>query len=141
MTKVLIAEDDATLRSAYQTKLTLEGMEVQTAMDGEEALQKANEWNPDVVLLDLMMPKMSGTDFLKAYDVINVHPNVKVVVFTNLAAPDAVTEVMKLGAVRFLPKSSTTPNAIVAEIKDVISSTSPSSAAGNPPPQENTPAV
>src|SRR3989344_5344329 len=112
MTKVLIVEDDGTLRSAYKTKLTLEGMEVETVTDGEEALQKANEWNPDIILLDLMLPKMSGAEFLKAYDVINTHPNVKVVVFTNLAAPEAISEIMKLGAVRYLPKVSTTPNAI-----------------------------
>ena len=100
-------------------------MEVETVTDGEEALQKANEWNPDIILLDLMLPKMSGAEFLKAYDVINTHPNVKVVVFTNLAAPEAISEIMKLGAVRYLPKVSTTPNAIVDEIKDVIKNSLP----------------
>lgn len=125
MTKVLIAEDDQTLRSAYKTKLTLEGMEVEVAVDGEEALQKANEWNPDVILLDLMMPKMSGVDFLKAYDVKIAHPNVKVIVFTNLATSESVSEVMGLGASRYLPKASTTPNAIVEEIKDIIKNTEP----------------
>ncbi len=120
MTKVLIAEDDQTLRSAYKTKLTLEGMDVETAVDGEEALKKANEWAPDIILLDLMMPKMSGIDFLKAYDILTVHTNVKVLVFTNLASSDSISEVMKLGATKYLSKINTTPNAIVEEIKDII---------------------
>ena len=120
MTKVLIAEDDVTLRSAYKTKLTIEGMEVRTASDGEEALQIANEWNPDVILLDIMMPKKSGIEVLKEYDVNTKHPNCKVVVFSNLSTPDAPEEGLAEGAVKYLPKASSNPNFIVQTIKELL---------------------
>lgn len=120
MTKVLVVEDDPILLSAYQTKLTREGIEVETAVDGEEALKKASANEPDLILLDLLMPKMSGIEFLRQYDVRSKHPDVKVVVFSNLATVDAPKQAFALGAVKFLPKATSTPNYIVKVIKEVL---------------------
>jgi DNA-binding NarL/FixJ family response regulator len=117
--KVLIVEDDDSLRMVYATKLQMEGFEVETAADGAEGFKLAEKSNPGVVLLDLMMPHMSGLDFLRAYDVKNKHKNCKVVVFSNVQDPKSVDETQKLGAVKFLTKASITPNDMVGIVKEV----------------------
>lgn len=61
--KVLIVEDDQFLVNIYQTKLTKEGYQIETALDGEEGLEKVGKFNPDIILLDLILPKMNGFFF------------------------------------------------------------------------------
>ncbi len=120
MAKILVAEDDNIIRSAYITKLTMEGYEVFEASNGEEALEIANKEEPDIVLLDVVMPKMSGIEFLKEFDVKTKHPNTKVIVFSNRADKETPEEAIKLGAVKFLPKATYTPNDITNLIKDLL---------------------
>lgn len=117
MGKVLIVEDDLILRSAYTTVLTMEGFEVRGAQDGLEGLQMAKDDEPDVILLDMLMPKLSGTEFLKKYNLLKNHPNVKVIVFSNTAVPEQMSEVMELGAARYLTKSEFTPKEMVTTIR------------------------
>ena len=121
MTKrVLVVEDDDTLRSAYSTKLTMEGFEVATASDGFEGLRQAEEHEPDVILLDLKMPGMSGIELLEAYELKERHPHVMAIVFSNLMVPGLAQRVIELGAVRFLTKATVTPREMVRVIREVL---------------------
>src|SRR5258707_199648 len=62
---ILLVDDDLTLREMYEERFKAEGFSVETAKDGEEALQKATELHPNIILLDIMMPKINGLDVLK----------------------------------------------------------------------------
>lgn len=123
MYKVLIAEDQEILRKAYNAKLKIEGFSVFLAEDGQQALDIANKENPDVILLDIMMPNMGGVEFLEKYDVKTKHPNAKVVVFSNLSDATTADSVFALGAKKFLPKATSTPNELIKIINDLINET------------------
>jgi len=118
--KILIIEDDAILQSAYDTVLTMEGYETKTAPDGVEGLGIAQEWDPNVILLDMLMPNLNGLEFLKAFDPKTKHPNTKIIVFSNMSVPSDVKDAMGLGASKYLTKSSFTPKEMVTIIKEVL---------------------
>lgn len=120
MPKILIVEDDSILQSAYDTVLTMEGYETRTAPDGIEGLRLAQEDEPDVILLDMLMPNLNGLEFLRAYDAKNKHPHCKIIVFSNMSVPSDVKDAMQLGATKYLTKSSFTPKEMVSIIKEVI---------------------
>lgn len=118
--KILVVEDDDILRSAYTTKLSMEGFEVSAADSGMEALRQAERNEPDVILLDLHMPGMSGLEMLEAYDPRKKHPSVEVIVFSNLMIPGLAEKVSKLGAARFLTKATVTPREMVRVIRETL---------------------
>jgi CheY-like chemotaxis protein len=117
---VLIVEDDAMLRSAYETVLTMDGYETSTASDGQEALAIGRKLDPDVILLDMLMPNMNGLEFLEQFNVKSEHPKTKIIVFSNMSVPSDVKDAMRLGATKYLTKSSFTPREIEDIIKEVI---------------------
>lgn len=119
-TKVLIVEDDMVLQSAYETVLNMEGYDTKTAPDGMEGLRIADEMEPDVVLLDMLMPNLGGLEFLKAFNVKKKHPKTKVIVFSNMSVPSDVKDAMQLGASKYLTKSSFTPKEMVSIIEEVL---------------------
>ncbi len=94
MTRILVVEDDPTIQKIYRNVLTKEGYEVEVASDGKEGLTKATAKEPDLIILDMLMPNMSGIEFLRAYDIINKHPSVKVIAFSNTEQPQRVSEAM-----------------------------------------------
>jgi DNA-binding response OmpR family regulator len=120
MPKILFIEDDVHLTDTYNFLFTQEGYEVVWAQNGEEGLRKANEENPDVIVLDMMMPTMSGLDFLKLYDPKNKHPNVKVIAFSNMQTDVFMHEAIKLGAMKYEIKSTFSPRKLVALIMDLF---------------------
>ncbi len=117
--KILIIEDDAILQGAYDTVLTMEGYETKTAPDGIEGLRVAEEMEPDVILLDMLMPNLNGLEFLRAYEPKVKHPNTKIIVFSNMSVPSDVKDAMQLGASKYLTKSSFTPKEMVGIIKEI----------------------
>ena len=124
MTKntVLIIEDDELLREVYATKLQMEGFAVDTARDGMEGLQKATDVEPDVILLDMLMPQMNGLEFLRAYRLTSQHPNVTALVISNKSSTKEINEAKTMGAKDYLIKSHHTPAEIVARIRDYLPS-------------------
>jgi CheY-like chemotaxis protein len=117
---VLIVEDDAVLRSAYETVLTMEGYRAQTAADGLKALDAAETEEFDVILLDMLMPNLGGLEFLQAFEAKTKHPKTKIIVFSNMSVPSDVKDAMQLGATKYLTKSSFTPKEMESIITEVL---------------------
>ena len=104
MTKILLCDDSKFLRLATERALVRAGYEVSTATDGEQALQLARDNKPDLILLDMLLPKMTGPDVLKALKKDPATAGIAVVVFTGLSQKNAA-RLQKDGACGFLEKS------------------------------------
>ena len=120
MTKVMVVEDDASLREIYSIRLTAEGYEVVSAGDGEEALAAAVREKPELILSDVMMPKISGFDML---DILRATPEtaaVKVVMMTALSSEDQRARGEGLGADRYLVKSQVGIEDVINAIHEVL---------------------
>lgn len=122
MNKVLIIEDDAFLRKAYNNVLTKEGFEVLLATDGEEGLRLAKENSPDIVLLDMLMPKLDGIGFLEQIDLKTNYPNMKVIVFSNMSIQEKIDRALELGATDYKTKAMFSPKEMIQLIRDTLSS-------------------
>jgi two-component system alkaline phosphatase synthesis response regulator PhoP len=120
MAKILIVEDDIALNQAYELILKKEGHEVQTAFDGQEALDKAEKFKPLVILLDLLMPVKGGLDFLREYDVLKKHKDTFVVILSNLGDEAAVEEGMELGAYKYVVKAHASPAQLSVLVNHLI---------------------
>lgn len=116
--KVLIVEDDAFLRKILSTKFGKEGFDVVTAGDGEEALEMMRKEGPDLVLLDLVLPKMSGFEVLTDARTDKALSSIPVIVLSNLSQDEDIERVTKLGAVAFLTKVDNSINEIVMRVKE-----------------------
>lgn len=120
MANILIVEDDADLNTAYKIILENEGYTVKSAFNGQEALEALKSFEPDLILLDLLMPIMGGLEFLQNYELQKKHPSVKVLIFTNMENSPEVTEAYKLGAHRCIIKSWTAPQNLARVISDAL---------------------
>lgn len=126
--RILIVEDDRDLNNAYSIILRNEGHEVVNAFDGKEALEKVKDFEPDLILLDLLMPIMGGLEFLQHFDLVAKHPNVKVLIFTNMENSPEVNEAYKLGAHRCIIKSWTAPHNLARVVKGTLQAPTPAKA-------------
>lgn len=123
MAKILIVEDDSLLSNMYAAKFKKDGFDVSTAGNGEEGLAKIQSEKPDIILLDIMMPKMNGLEVLEKVKADNALKSIPVILLTNLArGEDDVNKGLELGAVAYLVKSKVTPVEVVTKIKQVIKS-------------------
>lgn len=118
--KILLVEDDEFLAELYATKLNLEGFEVTLAVDGEKGLKLAKETNPDLVLLDIILPKMDGFEVLKGIKADASLKNTPVILLTNLSQKDEVKRGLDLGANDYLIKAHFMPSEVVKKIKQTI---------------------
>ena len=115
--KILLVEDDTTLAEVYRSRLELEGFETQNVTNGEKALSAIQEYKPDLVLLDAMMPKISGFDVL---DIIRNTPstaNTRVIMLTALSQPKDKERAESLGVDEYLVKSQVVIGDVVARVK------------------------
>lgn len=124
--KILIVEDEVTLSEAYYTLLKQAKYDVQVAHDGRDALEKLTTFDPDLILLDLRMPILDGVGFLREYDLIHEHPEVKVVVFSNYDMQDEIDEAYQLGAERYILKAWASPRDILNLVEDTLGATAQS---------------
>jgi DNA-binding response OmpR family regulator len=120
MANILIVEDDKDLNFAYRLILEREKHTVASAFNGEEALQKLQDFQADIILLDLLMPIKSGVEFLQNYDIINDHPEVKILVFTNIDNAPEINEALRLGADKCIIKAWTSPQGLVKLINNML---------------------
>ena len=120
MTKILLVEDDQSLREIYGIRLTAEGYEIASAGDGEAALALAVKERPDLIISDVMMPKISGFDMLDILRSTSETANIKVIMMTALSADDQKARGESLGADRFLVKSQVGIEDVVNAVHEVL---------------------
>lgn len=117
---VFVVEDDAFLVKAYQIKLEKEGAEVWVATDGKEALSFLEKEPADVVMLDLMLPHISGFDILSAIRKNERWKDVPVIILTNLGQPQDTERCKELGIGGYFVKSNTKINDIISKVKELL---------------------
>jgi len=117
---ILIAEDEISLLQALTDKFTREGFNVLEAKNGKEGLEIALEKHPDLILLDLIMPKMDGITMLKKLREDEWGKNVEVIVLTNLSDASTVAKVVEKGAFDFLVKSDWKLSDVVERVKEKL---------------------
>lgn len=127
--KILVVDDDTYLRDLYEEVLKDEGFEVDIATDGQEGLAKMTEGGYDLILLDVVMPKMDGLSVLNA---LSQNPpqskNGPIILLTNLAHDPIIKEALSIGAHSYLIKTDSTPDKIIENVKKILS---------NPPASTN----
>ena len=118
--KILIIEDDKMLREMYEMKLKLAGLDIESAVDGEEGMEKMKKEKPAVVVTDLIMPKKNGFDVLEEMNKDDDLKNIPVVVLSNLGQDSDVDLAKKLGAKDYLIKANIQLEGLVNKVKEYL---------------------
>jgi len=119
---ILLVDDDLTLREMYLERLKAEGFAVETAQDGQEAVAKAKDTRPNLILLDIMMPKLNGLDVLKQLKAEKETAGIPVIVLTALIQDRERAQATELGATDYIVKSETMPGEVIQKIHAVLES-------------------
>lgn len=119
-TKILIIEDDSYISDMYRIKLENSGYEVIIASDGIEGFKALEKQKPNVILLDIVMPKMDGFNVLKMIKNDSNYKNIPVILLTNLGQEENVKRGFELGAASYIIKAHFTPSEVVEKIKGVL---------------------
>jgi DNA-binding response OmpR family regulator len=122
MTKILLVEDDSNLREIYAARLEAEGYQILSANDGEEALAIAVKEHPNLIISDIMMPKISGFDML---DILRSTPetkDTKVIMMTALSQDEDKKRGKQLGADHYIVKSQVTLDDVVSIVREILGS-------------------
>ncbi len=106
MAKVLLIEDEESLRNLYTRILSSRNYTVETAVDGEDALLKLPEFKPDIIVLDIVMPNYNGMDLLRVLKNDEQHRKIPVVMLTALSEMKKITKCLEMGAVGYITKDS-----------------------------------
>lgn len=120
MAKVLLVEDDEILHNMYKKKFEYEGFTVASAFDGSDGVKKAESEMPDVILMDIIMPKMDGFVAVKKIKKNEKTNNIPIVMLTNLGQEEDVNKGRELGADDYFIKANHTPAEIVKKIRDLL---------------------
>ena len=115
--RILLVEDDESLSAVYKSRLELEGFEVQDVNNGEKALSAAVQFKPDLILLDVMMPRISGFDVLDILRNTPATANIRVIMLTALSQPKDKEKAESLGVDDYLVKSQVVISDVVERIK------------------------
>lgn len=122
MQKILIIEDDQIVASIYRNKLSVEGYTVETAADGPAGLEMLRQFRPHVVILDLMLPKLSGVEVMKQIRAMPEFKALPVIVFSNTYLTNMVQQAWKAGATKCLSKASCSPKHLLEVIRSTLTS-------------------
>ncbi len=120
MKKILIIEDDIFLRKVISKKLLKEGYETIEAVDGEKGLESAKEEKPDLILLDLVLPEMTGFEVLGKIKKDPLISKIPVIILSNLGEKKDIEEGLGLGAADYLVKAHFNPGEIVDKIESIL---------------------
>jgi DNA-binding response OmpR family regulator len=116
--EVLLVEDDPAVLEMYRLKLELDGYRVNTAVDGEDGLSKAGELDPDIIFLDIRLPKLDGLEVLRRLRSADKTRNIPVIILSNYDEEDLVARGLHLGAHEYLIKARTTPSSLSEGIEE-----------------------
>ena len=120
MKKVLIIEDDQIVANVYRNKLSVEGYHTKIALDGENGLKTMRTFKPDVIVLDLMLPKMSGVDVIREIRSESEFSKLPIVVFSNTYLTNMIQQAWKAGANKCLSKASCSPREVVDVVRNTV---------------------
>ncbi|MFA6271787.1 MAG: response regulator [Patescibacteria group bacterium] len=118
--KIVLVEDDSFLAGMYVSKLNMEDFEVKLAENGEDGLKTATEEMPDLILLDILLPRMDGFEVLKKLKKNPETMKIPVILLTNLGQKKDVDRGLALGAEDYLIKAHFMPNEVIAKIKKIL---------------------
>lgn len=122
--KILIVEDDEMLADAYRLKLEeRKDIEMALAKDGKEALEKQKEFQPDMIILDLLMPNVDGYEVLETWKSEGISAKVPVLVATNVSEFDSIQRAMQAGASDYFVKSDVMTDELLRKIDQILEST------------------
>ncbi|MDB6068454.1 MAG: Response regulator receiver protein [Pedosphaera sp.] len=139
MKKILIIEDDQVVASIYRNKFSAEGFRVEVAFDGESGFELIESFHPDVVILDLMLPRITGLDLLKRVRAKAGLAQLPIIVFSNTYLSNMVQDAWKAGATKCLSKANCTPKQVIEIVRSLVSPAAPA-APGAAPAGAATPA-
>ncbi|HEV2394883.1 MAG TPA: response regulator [Verrucomicrobiae bacterium] len=134
MKKILIVEDDQIVANIYRNKFSVEGYQVEIAMDGQTGLDILSKFHPDAVLLDLMLPKLSGVELMKKVRANPAFEKTPIIVFSNTYLTNMVQEAWKAGATKCLSKANCTPKQVIELVRSTLQN-------GAAPTESSSPAV
>jgi len=120
MTKIAIIEDDLVISQMYRMKFEADGFEVQLASDGKRGVALVETFLPDMILLDLQMPEMNGTDALEIIRKSTWGKNIPVIVLTNMGEEESPKELRALGIHSYIVKANLTPKQVVQQVKKAL---------------------
>lgn len=120
MAKILFVEDDPLIVKIYTTRLTADGHQVLSADNGEEGLKIAEQENPNLIVLDVMMPKMDGFAVLTRLRENPQFTNTPILLYSNLAQEDETVRAKDLGATEFIVKANLSPTEMIEKIKQYL---------------------
>ena len=120
MTKIAIIEDDPAISQMYRMKLEAEGFSVQLANNGARGVSLVDDYQPDIILLDLAMPEMNGEEALKLIRSRDKSKDTPVIILTNLGEEEAPKTLRNLGIHSYIVKANFTPREVVAQVKDAL---------------------
>ena len=135
MKKILIVEDDQIVANIYRNKFTVEGYKVEVALDGESGLETARSFQPDAIIMDLMLPKLTGVELMRKIRAEADFQQTPVIVFSNTYLTNMVQEAWKAGATKCLSKANCSPRQVIDVLRSTLfpnGATSPSGAAHAP---------
>jgi DNA-binding response OmpR family regulator len=132
MKKILIIEDDQIVANIYRNKFSVEGFQVEIAHDGAAGLESIHNFRPDAVILDLMLPKMTGVDLMKKIRTEADFQKLPIIVFSNTYLTNMVQEAWKAGATKCLSKANCSPKQLLDVVRSTISNGTSSAASAAP---------
>lgn len=124
MKKILVVEDDTYLANAYRVKLTKAGFEIKNAFDGVEAIEALQTYAPDLIILDIVMPKKDGFVTLEEIKANEKTRNIPVILASNLGQKEDMDKGIRLGAVDFFVKTDFSLNRLIDKINSILNSPS-----------------
>lgn len=121
MKKILIVEDDQIVANIYRNKFSVEGFKVEIAPDGDAGLAAVKQFRPDAVILDLMLPKLSGVDLMKKVRAEREYEKLPIIVFSNTYLTNMVQDAWKAGATKCLSKANCSPKQLLDVVRGTLS--------------------
>src|ERR1700722_8238790 len=134
MKRILIIEDDQLIANIYRNKFAVDNYQVETALDGEKGFELVNSFKPDLVVLDLMLPNVTGVEVLKKIRAQAGFEQLPIIVFSNTFLSNMVQEAWKAGATKCLSKANCTPKQVIEVIRSLIQPAAPAEPAPAPAP-------
>lgn len=119
MNRVLVVEDEPMLRDVYVTLFKLQDYDVQSAVNGKDAVDMLKSYEPDVIVLDALMPIMGGIEFLETVKPRDNHPRTRILLLSNLSDPKTISKGKKLGVHKYLLKADVSPTQLLEAVREL----------------------